>query len=392
MTAKTILFAWELGRGLGHVMAMCRMAQRLRRHGFRLVGVWRDLTGARLFPELFDEMIVAPPWSLQPDTRAIASSATLNDVLTSAGLGDPDTIRRLLMAWNAVLNRIGPDLVIADFAPAASIAVRGRLPLVQTGNGYYLPPHEMRRFPLLHRNAPPVSDEAQTLATVNAALQTVGQPILERLPQIFEGDACLVQTFGLLDPYDTQRVADVDGPILDRVPGPRAQDAATILAYLSGGYALHPAIIEALKPLAKCLRLYAPAMPEADIAALHRAGAQIENAPLALADALPRSRLFIHRGGSGSAAEALLAGVPQLVLSAHIEQDLIGEALQDAGVARLIRTYAAGKQIASEEIEAMATDVPLAAKAAELGRSVQEIMRKKDALSHCETVCLPLLR
>ena len=57
--------------------------------------------------------------------------------------------------------------MIADFAPLAALAARGRIPLVHIGNGYTLPPHEMPRFPLLHRYSPPVWYEEQTLATIN---------------------------------------------------------------------------------------------------------------------------------------------------------------------------------------------------------------------------------
>ena len=34
---KTVMFAWELGRGLGHLMSMRRIAQRLAPHGVRTI-------------------------------------------------------------------------------------------------------------------------------------------------------------------------------------------------------------------------------------------------------------------------------------------------------------------------------------------------------------------
>ncbi len=388
---KTILFAWELGRGLGHLMNMRRIAARLKPHGFRFVAAVADPPAAGLLGGVFDEVIAAPSWLRNCGPRAATSSATLNDILASAGLGDPKAVHRLLAAWDGLLKQVRPDLVIADFAPAAGLAARGRVPLVLIGNGYTLPPHQMQRFPLLHRAAPPVSDEEQTLAAVNEAMQAFGWPLLRNLPQLFCGDACLVQTFRLLDPYDTQRVAELDGPLFDRVPAQRSERATSIFAYLSGGYALHPAILEALKPLAARLRLHAPNLPEPQIDQFRRAGARIDAAPEPLADILPSTALLVHRGGPGSAAEALVAGVPQLVLSAQVEQDFNGEALQQAGVARLIRTYEAGACVSCEDIEALSSDATLAAQAAAVGASHRDFLQTRNALSTCERSCLRLL-
>jgi hypothetical protein len=45
----TILLAWELGGGLGHVMSMRPLAEGLARRGHRVVAVLRDLSSARDF-------------------------------------------------------------------------------------------------------------------------------------------------------------------------------------------------------------------------------------------------------------------------------------------------------------------------------------------------------
>jgi hypothetical protein len=208
---KTVMFAWELGRGLGHLMNMRRIAQRLAPHGVRTMAVVDDPSSAGPLGNAVDEIVGAPRWPLhsRPDAQRFAlSSATLNDILSGAGLADGAAVDRLLGAWDELFRTARPDLVIADFAPLAALAARGRIPLVLIGNGYTLPPQEMPRFPLLHRQAPPMWDEERTLATVNSAVCRRGWTMLERLPQLFSGDACLVQSFPLLDPYDTQRIQE----------------------------------------------------------------------------------------------------------------------------------------------------------------------------------------
>jgi UDP:flavonoid glycosyltransferase YjiC (YdhE family) len=391
---KTVVFAWELGRGLGHLIGMRRIARRLKANGIRLIAAVNDLAAADLLREEFGEIIAAPPWPLHSrpaEQRSAMSSATLNDILSAAGLADSAAVCRLLRAWDGIFKRTRPDLVVADFSPLAALAARGRIPLVLIGNGYTLPPHEMPRFPSLHRLSPPVWSEEKTLAAVNEAARRLRRTPLDRLPQIFSGDVCLVQTFPLLDPYDTQRTEPLQGPIFDRVPALRAAGASSIFVYMSTGYAPHPSVFEALRPFARRLRIHAPRLPAAQLDDLRRAGAQIDAEPVPLSDTLPATRLLAHNGGSGVAAEALVAGVPQLVLSAQVEQDRNGEALRRAGVARLVRTYEPGASVTCELINTMLNDDALATRAAELAKSHRSYLASKDALLSCERECLRLL-
>jgi UDP:flavonoid glycosyltransferase YjiC (YdhE family) len=368
-------------------MNMRRIAARLRPHGFRFVAVSRDPAATELLRRDFAEVIAAPRWPMDLPP----SSATLNDILSDRGLADSGAVRHLLGAWDDLFKQTRPDLVIADFSPLAALAARHRLPLVQIGNGYTLPPHQMKRFPLLHRFSPPLWNEEQTLAAVNQAARAVGRAPLDHLPQLFSGDACLVQTFPLFDPYDTQRSAPLDGPIFDRPPAMKGAGARSIFVYLSRGYALHPSLFAGLRPFAARLRLHAAGLPPAQVEELRRAGAHIDAAPVPLADILPTTCLIVHNGGPGVAAEALVAGVPQLVLSAQIEQDFNGHALERAGVARCVRVYEPGAEISAELIGAMSGDDGLAARAKMQAEWHRACLATTDALAACERVCLQLL-
>ena len=304
---------------------------RLRPHGVRLIAVVRNLAAMTSHRDVFAEIAAAPPWPIdQPQAAQTppGPSATLNDMLSSAGLADGEAVGRILSAWDRMFSRIRPDLVVADYAPLAALAARGRFPLVLVGNGFTVPPAEMPRFPVLHRLAPQAFDEFQTLETVNAASAKLGFSRLDRLPQLFSADACLVQTFRLLDPYDTQRVSPVEGPVFEQPATLRAADANQVFAYLSSDSDGWTSLLEALIPIAKCLRIHAPSWPKAPLDRLAAAGARVDIRPQPIAGILAGSRVVIHLGGSGLAAEALAAGVPQLLLAGHIENTLYGEALE----------------------------------------------------------------
>jgi UDP:flavonoid glycosyltransferase YjiC (YdhE family) len=371
------------------------MAASLKGHGIRTVAVINDLTSLEVLQGACDEVIQAPAWPLaaqSPAQRAARSSATLNDVLASAGLADTSAVRRLLTQWDAILNEVRPQLVVADFAPMAALAARDRTALLLVGNGYTLPPSEMPRFPPLHRKAPPRWNEDATLAAVNEAARAMGRPLLERLPQLFSGDTRLVQTFELLDPYHSQRLEPVDGPLVAYEPRGRLPDADLILVYLSGGYDPPIGLLEALRPLAGRLRIVAPGLSTAQRQDLTRCGARFDPATTSLGDVLPCCGLVVHRGGSGVATEALLAGVPQLIVSAQIEQTLNGQALQRAGIGRLIEGYDPEAVVSADLIAMLAEDSGMAARAAEAGDRHRQYLSVRTPALSSENACLALLR
>src|SRR6185312_3900142 len=112
-------------------------------------------------------------------------SATLGDSLASAGLSDADALDVILQRWTQIFQNLKPDLVVADYAPAAALVARGRVPLMLVGNGYTAPPADMTHFPLLHRSHAPVWDELRLLTILNKAARDHGLAPLERLPQLF---------------------------------------------------------------------------------------------------------------------------------------------------------------------------------------------------------------
>jgi UDP:flavonoid glycosyltransferase YjiC (YdhE family) len=384
MAKKAVLLAWELGGGMGHVMALYRLARRLKHLDVRLVAVVKNPAAADLLAALDVEVVQAPLWpgaSMTEAQIARSSSATLGDILATAGLADPEGLERLLQAWDDHFMRIKPDLVVADMAPAAALVARGRVPLVIVGNGFTLPPSEMLRFPPLHRLTPPVFDEDETLATVNTVLKARGQTRLDWLPQFFSADLRLVLTFPLLDPYRTQRAQPADGPVFDAAPRASEPRNGGIFAYFSRGYSLRPDIVPTLMAHAPRLRIHAPELSGAQAAALRQAGATVEAGPVASADALASAGLIVHFGGSGLAAEAIAAGVPQLILSMHVEQDLNGSALQAAGLGRLVRAYDTASEISPRLCGELLQDTGLAARAAEAGRTHREWLAGIDPLA-----------
>lgn len=396
---KTVLLAWELGGGTGHAMALRRYAACLRSHGVRLVAVTKNYVAAQTLLDLGVALLQAPPWPgdwLSPAQFRAGSSATMGDNLAACGLTDEAAFTDILRQWNEIVTAIRPSIIVGDYAPAASMMARGRIPLVVIGNGFTLPPSEMQSFPPLHKLAPPRWDEANILAAVNRAAKSTGAQPLDRLTQLFAADARIVESFPILDPYSSQRIEPVDGPALDHAPVSRRDDANRIVVYLARGVAIHRDMVGALRPFATRVHIHAPELSDAQRADLAAAGAHIHDEAFVLSDTLPDARLVIHLGGAGVASHALACGVPQLILAGHIEQELNGAALARAGLGHVIRN-SDQTRISSETIAGLFEDDALAQRAINAGTDHRAFLQglteqNKGPLEKFERATLALLK
>lgn len=389
---KTVLFAWERGGGFGHLAILARFAAILKRHDVRPVFVLKQPDTAQLL-DAGVEVLRAPPWPVDTaGDRAPRSTATMHDQLAAAGLADANGLQSLLQSWDGILKTTAPDLVVADSAPAASLIARERVPLIVVGNGYTAPPGEMKRFPLLHRVHPPRWNEEETLGTVNRVLRSLDRPHLERLPQMFSGDAQIVLTLPVLDPYDLQRSQPLAGPIFDSPPIERRKDAENIFVYLSRGVlsALPFDIVPALIPFASRLVISAPDMARQQSDDLSRRGAQIFSQHLPLSETLASAQLVVHFGGGGLAAHAVAAGVPQLVVATHIEQLLNGLQLEKAGLGKVIDSFGPQVDIPAS-LDAILADDSRRQQAVRAGHAHREMLKTMKPLETFEAAALRLL-
>lgn len=396
---KTVLLAWELGAGTGHAVALRRYAARLHGHGVRLVAVVRNVTAAQGLLDLGVAVLQAPPWPAawrDPAQHAAGSSVTMGDNLAEAGVIDSNAFADVLRHWNEIIAAIRPDLIVGDYAPAITLAARGRIPLILIGNGFTLPPGEMTSFSLLHEHALPRWSEADILNAVNSAAKSANARTLDRLPQLFDADARMVETFPILDPYAAHRIEPVDGPALDKILPLRRADADRIIAYLAPGVAIHRDIVGALRPFGSRVHLHAPELSDVQRGDLVAAGAHVHDQPFVLSDMLPHARLVIHLGGSGVASHAIACGVPQLVVVGHVEQELNGAALVRAGLGNMIRGYSTIARISPETITRMLDDDALAQRAIDAGAQhrsfLQDIAQQnKSPLEKFERAALSLM-
>ena len=141
---KTVVFCWELGGGLGHLMQMRPLAQELVHRGHRVFVALRLLGPAeRAFAGTGVFYLQAP---CDPERGAAAAkpfpvTRSFPHVLANVGWGQARALGALASAWRNMFRMLRPDLVVCDHSPTALLASRG-LPARRAliGSGFCCPP------------------------------------------------------------------------------------------------------------------------------------------------------------------------------------------------------------------------------------------------------------
>lgn len=327
--------------GYWHAVLARRLAEALTARGATVIVAASD---PGLVSEFLPDTVtlVQAPFHVPPDhvlrglrTRSFA------DILGAAGWRDATVLAGLVRAWDGVFTLARADRLVADHAPTALLAARGRVPAMRIGLGFTLPPSDADAFPVLVDTAPCFDDHALVANAAGPVLRRTGKA-LARLPQALEAEATAVTCLGELDPYRAQRRGAMVGP-LEVLPSPSpAPPEGPIVAYL---VADDPRTTPALAGLVATRRPVIAHVRDARaeaIAGWQAAGIEVHVRPLDFVEAVRGAALVVHHGGAGACHVAATAGRPQLLLPRHLEQELNARALERLGVGRRATDVGAG--------------------------------------------------
>lgn len=370
----TVLFAWELGGGYGHVGPMKVLAERLARAGHRAVFVAKNVIAARMVLDGLGPILQAPALERPPRLQPAFGPGNFADMLALRGYGDPQFLGPAVEAWADLYRLIEPDLLIADFSPTALLAAYARLPAVSVGYGFYLPPNHLPRFPAYRDDVPPILGEAALLASVGRVLAERGVKAPATLPALFRTHYSHLYSLPPLDPYAAYRRTPGFGPIEampDPSPTPREP---RVFAYLSDDHPQIANLIVALDLLDRPVELLLRSQDRALASFARRRGIIVHDRPPPLPDVMSRSSLVLSHGGGGISHAAFLAGRPQILFSRHAEQHATARLLEQLGCARSLAAEA--------EPPLIAAAVSAALTAADLRQSAEACALKAAASFH----------
>ena len=340
-----MMFAWELGGGLGHLARYAPWAAALAARGATLFNVLRDLpSAARGFDRLPGTMLQAPVLLHGPLNRRV-EPACYAEILLHAGYGNAETLGALVQAWRSTIDLVGPAIMIADYAPTAMLAARmAGIPVVHVGDGFTIPPAGGLGIAFGVSEDGQASRAAraqeQVADAVNHVLQEMGAPTIVGISGLQAADMTILATYVELDHYRGKRDATLsyEGHF-DRVGGDsfhwRGSGGPRILAYLKPDAGQFGPMLESLVRLPVQTNLYAGGLT-ADARVPAGADLTWSARPLPMQAALADADLVICHGGHGTVCAALLAGKPLLVLPMNEEQLLTAQNVARLGAGEFV--------------------------------------------------------
>ena len=367
---KRILLAWECGGGFGHAVRLLHIARRLQQEGYlpilalRYCDRHRELAATHAAQ---DAIVIQAP-HFQPSGMATLAARSFADLLTVAGFGDQNILTPLLRGWEKIIRTHRPDAVICDYSPTLQLFAQDKLPLILTGNGFVVPPGHGPDFPVLNDRAPPFMPLARVMAAVTASCRSCNLPAIDRLPALYTHPAC-IDDLAILDIYaadrKNDRTPDRFTTLLRKTTYPciPPPEHAPVFIYLAAGHPELPAIIRAIKQQSGHFSAFIKGSTPVQQQSLAEAGVRIHKTLPDLATLLPTVRGVIHGSGIGLAQEALLAGVPQLLMPTDLEKTLTAAIL--AKTARSLVVHpGAGQQAFDTAVHTLCTASPEQALAA----------------------------
>jgi len=203
----TILIAWELGGGLGHLTPLTPIVQRLRQSGHDLFAVVRDLSRIDAIYAGLEVSYLQAPVKITHGADTIEPPRSFAHVLHNSGFSNPVELAGMAEGWRSLFHFVKPDLILFDHSPTALVAARAcRARRAVIGNGFCCPP-DVAPLPDVRPWMGDASqslrrDEENVLANVNCVLQRWHLEPLKRLAQLYRDvDDTFLATFPELDHY-----------------------------------------------------------------------------------------------------------------------------------------------------------------------------------------------
>lgn len=332
-----ILFAWELGEGLGHVQRLLPIAQRMRALGHDCVFAVRNIYNAHgVIARHGFPMLQSP---LVQVRRSEGQTATTGDILALAGFDRVDRLWAMLATWDAIVASVKPDLVIGDYSPGLCLAMRGGdVPVAIVGSGFTVPP-ESEEFPLLIEGATPITPPESLLATINEVQAKRGKAPITNLPQVFTAQARFITTLPELDRYDELRTEEArSGPLKPLPARTNARPKVDYFAYVALDWPKTATILDGLVKSRMTGSIYLREASPKRVAEYRDKGLVIHESPRDMEVELANAAMLVHHCGLGTLEIGLAMGRPQLLFPRHLEQRTNAAAAARLGVSLSTRT------------------------------------------------------
>lgn len=333
-----VLIGYERGDNLGHYRRLAPVAEALAARGHQVTMFLRNpydcraQIGKNPIPYIPTPDLVAP----NPAEREPKRMGSYSDIMAYCGFGRLDTLFASTLSWRTLFDHIRPDLVICDHSPVTCFAAYGRIPVVQVGSGFTIPPAQDEIFPPFRPKKKTTVDVDHLTALMNEVQSRLGGPKIPSVTAPLRTEGRLVCTLKGLDPYKDLRRDPVVGPTEGLQPASSMPKNPGIFVYLGIEHRVTPKFLEVLKASKLPAEAYIRGMTEETAKKFARPGLKFYKSPQPIDQVLKRARMTVHHGGSGMSLASCSAGRIQMALPIHEETLLNTQALGRIGVGRLV--------------------------------------------------------
>lgn len=333
-----ILFTWELGTGLGHLIKYLGLAEKFRAGGHEVLFAIRDLSSAERFFGARGLSFVQAPFRLGEVKKPIAEGRTYADIIHNSGFDDGAILMGHVRAWRTLYGYIEPDIILFDHSPTAQLASRGLdLKRVLVGSGFVVPP-QVSPFAELKYLEPkagwsPQADEAGMVEMINPLMDKLGAPPLESLSDILEADARYLFSFPEFDHYERETEQEFIGiGPEDKGAEPRwpEGEGKKVFAYLNN-FELLPNLLQELSRTGSPAIVYGSGFPDELVMNLASPTVRFSRKPLNLVSVGRECDLAITSAGHNATTALLLSGVPVMQIPLHMEQYITAKNTEKLG-------------------------------------------------------------
>jgi UDP:flavonoid glycosyltransferase YjiC (YdhE family) len=333
-----ILYIWEFGGGLGHLMTALPLANAYRARGHEVGFAVRDVAAtSAVIPAESYSVFQAPVW--YPLPNASSRPISYAEILLNHGFGDARKLVSMVRAWIRLFELFRPDLVVLDFSPTAMLAAHiAGVRHCTIGLGFFLPPRltPVPAFVDGADHARLCRSEATLLESVNVVRTHLGAPPLSCFADFFDTELDLLTTWPEIEHYPQRQGGRYWGPILMRLaskgPDWRVGTAPRVFVYLYGNYSKLDIVLQAIDSSGVDALVYCPGAPDSITCRFGSDHLKISKVMYAFDRVLVDAAALICHGSFGTAWEGLLHGKPMLCLPVHMEQLIATQRLVELGV------------------------------------------------------------
>jgi hypothetical protein len=329
---KHIVFAWELGGGLGHIAGFSPLAKFLLKAGYTLSVVSKNVSStAEVLGHLPIKIYQAP--MCRNAVKELDITYTYPEILLDLGYKSPKELSPMVLAWQHILDLLKPDLVIADHSPTALIACKIKhLKVILIGTGFFSPP-AISPLPIFAGTQTNnlqriVGNEQQVLDSINGVLTQLDSDPITQLHELFDVEEDFLCTLPELDHYPEREPCQYWGPRFDIDLGNEVQwsksDGLKIFAYIKEDAPGFDKLLTALLDSKYNILLYIPLASElTQKRCLAKRNTVLLKSPANIRQVLNESHMIVCHAGHGLVAAALLQGKRLLLVPTQLEQSIL---------------------------------------------------------------------